>query len=89
MKAQYRLLKDTLYEISFNSVSGYKSNPPIFFTLKSGSVCEYFKHGDCFNFHQNKHEGFIPHFDRETVTDNPEWFEKVEVTEEVLNKKGD
>lgn len=88
MKDQYRLLKDTLYEIASTHVRGCATYPSIFFTLKAGSICEYFKHGDCFNFHQ-KHEGFIPHFDRETVVNNPEWFEKIEVTEETLSKGGD
>jgi len=80
MKEQYRLLKDTLYEISFHRASGLVKYPPIFFTIRAGSICQYFKHGDCFNFY-DKNQGYTPHFDRETVVNNPEWFEKVEVTE--------
>ena len=81
MKEQYRLLKDTLYEITFHHVTGQDKYPAISITIKVGSICEYFKHCDCFNFNENKHKGFIPHFEKETVMNNPEWFEKVEVTE--------
>lgn len=75
---QYELLKDILYEISFQSVSGYNRPSPIFFTIKAGSICEYFKWGDCFNFPWNIHKGFTPHLERETVINNPEWFKRIE-----------